>query len=346
MAAPPSKPDGLGTKSHVAGRKVGLFADLRRASMSGCVHGLTDFLEIAIVVSVDDGMDLQDRKSRVLGRFARGIVVAGTAVTLFIGELSAADQPLRKATEGFALTYDVYTGGLRAIRFDFEVELADPGYETRVRLQTSGVIGALFNWSLEASSNGDWRDGEIVPEKYRTANVWRSRERTVAIDYAEDGERTVTAEPPYGEDDIKRVDPALIPGAVDPTTAVTALVLTSAMDGSCRPNTAVYDGRRRYDANMEPLPSQELTKSNAAPFEGRVEGCRLTFERIAGFKPDRKRLQDLEVAIWLADIGVETGQVPVRLELSTPWGSGFAHLVRARTVDGALVFGLPDEDDG
>jgi len=256
--------------------------------------------------------------------------------------MAPADQLPRDATEGFALTYDVYTGGLRAIRFDFEVDLADPGYATRIRLQTAGIVGALFNWSLEASSRGDWDDGEIAPEKYRSANIWRSRQRRVAIDYAGDGQRTVTAEPPYGEEDIKRVDPALIPGAVDPTTAVTALVLTSAIDGDCRPRTAVYDGRRRYDANMEVLPPRDLKSSAAAPFAGRVEGCRLTFERIAGFKPDRKRLQDLEVAIWLADIGVEPGRVPVRLELSTPWGDGFAHLVRARTVGGALVFGADE----
>ncbi|MDA0787118.1 MAG: DUF3108 domain-containing protein [Proteobacteria bacterium] len=283
----------------------------------------------------------------IVAAFAVLALAAGTVSDMASAEeqaMAPGDAGADLRAEGFALTYDVYTGGLRAIRFDFEVDLSDPGYETRIRLQTSGIIGALFNWSLEASSTGDWQDGEIAPETYRTANVWRSRQRKVAIDYAADGARTVTAEPPYGEEDIKRVDPALIPGSVDPTTAVTALVLTSAMNGSCRPTTAVYDGRRRYDANLEMLPPRDLKPSAAAPFAGRVEGCRLTFERIAGFKPDRKRLQDLEVAIWLADIGVEPGQVPVRLELTTPWGDGFAHLVRARTVDGALVFG--SEDDG
>ena len=251
--------------------------------------------------------------------------------------------PVPAAADGFALTYDVYTGGLRAIRFDFELGLADPGYETRIRLETSGIVGALFSWSLEASSVGEWRDGEIAPRQYRTDNQWRSRARSVAIEYRDDGTRTVTAEPPYGEDDIKLVDPALIPGSVDPTTAVTAQVLTSAIAGTCRARTPVYDGRRRYDANMIALPARDLKPSNAAPFEGRAEGCRLTFERIAGFKPDRKRLQDLEVAIWLADIGVEPGQVPVRLELTTPWGDGFAHLVRARAADGTLVFGEADQ---
>lgn len=248
-------------------------------------------------------------------------------------------------SDGFALTYDVYTGGLRAIRFDFAVDLAEPGYETRITLQTSGIVGALFKWSLEASSAGDWQGGIIVPRSYRSANVWRSRERQVAIDYTAGIVETVTAEPPYGEDDIKRVDPALIPGAVDPTTAVTALVLTSAVEGACRARTPVYDGRRRYDANMAVLPPKELKPSSAAPFEGHAEGCRLTFERIAGFKPDRKRLQDLAVAIWLADVGVPSGRVPVRLELTTPWGDGFAHLVQARTADGALVFGAAEDTE-
>lgn len=295
---------------------------------------------------VPDGYMRRRSSLRALA-VAAALSIAATTFVFADDEqaVAPADRSSPDATEGFSLTYDVYTGGLRVIRFDFEVDLADPAYETRVRLRTSGVIGAFFNWSLEASSTGDWSEGEIAPEKYRSANIWRSRQRRVAIDYGADGERTVTAEPPYGEDDIKRVDPALIPGAVDPTTAVTALVLTSAMEGECRPKTAVYDGRRRYDANMEALAPRRFKKSNAAPFEGHVEGCRLTFERIAGFKPDRKRLQDLEVAIWLADIGVEPGRVPVRLELSTPWGDGFAHLVRARTVDGALVFGEPDDDE-
>ena len=277
---------------------------------------------------------------------AAACVMAGgpASADVDVPAIAPADTKAVPAAEalGFALTYDVYTSGLRAIRFDFALDLSDPAYETRIRLETSGIVGALFNWSLEASSRGAWRDGEIAPRRYRTATVWRSRERTVAIDYHDDGSRSVAAKPPYGADDIKKVDPALIPGSVDPTTAVTALLLTSAIDGACRETTPVYDGRRRYDAKMKALPPRTFKRSNTAQFEGRAEGCYLTFERIAGFKPDRKRLQDLEVAIWLADVGVETGRLPVRLELTTPWGDGFAHLVRVRTGDGALVFG---EDD-
>lgn len=245
---------------------------------------------------------------------------------------------------GFTLTYDVYSGGFRALRLDFAVDLraegaAVPRYDTNIKMETSGIIGALFNWRFDATSTGAWQDGDIVPERYRTANVWRGNEREVAIDYEDGVARKVSANPPYSEEDMKKVGPELIPGAIDPTSAVTALVLTSAMEGECRPEVAIYDGRRRYDANMQPIGSRTLETSSFAPFAGQAEGCKLTFKRIAGFRPDRKRMQNLEVDVWLAHVGVETGRVPVRLELDTPWGKGFGHLVRARNADGALVFG-------
>lgn len=247
---------------------------------------------------------------------------------------------------GFSLTYDVYTGGFRALRLDFAVAFdgETPAYRTDIRMETSGLVGFMFNWRFDAMSNGDWRDGEIVPERYHTANVWRGNEREVAIDYEDGVAAKVSAVPPYSEEDMKKVSPEMIPGTVDPTSAVTALVLSSAIDGACRPTTAIYDGRRRYDANMTALEPRELKRSSQAPFVGVAEGCKLTFKRIAGFKPRKKRVQDLEVDIWLAHIEAGPGRLPVRLELFTPWGDGFAHLVRARDASGTLVFGEAEDD--
>lgn len=277
-----------------------------------------------------------------------GVVLIGVPSTLAIAEPGEQAMVVRPVDPGgFALTYDVYSGGFRALRLDFTVNLvaesaAAPRYDTNIKMETSGIIGALFNWRFDATSTGAWQDGDIVPERYRTANVWRGNEREVAIDYQNGVANKVSANPPYSEEDMKKVGPDLIPGAIDPTSAVTALVLTSALQGECRPEVAIYDGRRRYDANMQPIGLRTLQTSSFAPFFGEAEGCRLTFKRIAGFRPDRKRMQNLEVDVWLANIGLETGRMPVRLEFETPWGKGFGHLVRARDADGTLVFGDPE----
>ncbi len=284
------------------------------------------------------------------GLLSAGICVAETSVP---EQIAAATAPA-VATEhprGFTLTYDVYTGGFRALRLDFDVDLdghregeaLDADYATNVRMETSGIIGFMFGWRFDASSRGAWRGGDIVPVRYHTANVWKGNERTVTIDYEDGVAAKVSAQPPYSDEDRRKVAPEMIPGSIDPTSAVTSLVLTSALSGECRPTTAIYDGRRRYNANLRVLEPRDLKPSSQAPFAGQAEGCKLTFERIAGFNPERKRMQDLEVDVWMADVGAAPGatpgRVPVRLELFTPWGNGFAHLVRARDGNGTLVFG-------
>jgi hypothetical protein len=288
--------------------------------------------------------------------FLVGISAAVVASILLSGVAAAQSELDKQAITvssaglgGFALTYDVYKGGFRALRLGFFIDIAGEDmpplrYDTEVKIETTGFIGALFDWRFDATSKGSWREAETVPERYQTANFWRGNQRKVDINYEDGIVSKVSSEPPYSEEDMKKVSPSMILGAVDPISAVTAVVLNSAFYGKCQPKTAIYDGRRLYDANMSSLEPRELKPSNFAPFAGLAEGCKLTFKRIAGFKPDKKRLQDLEVEVWLAKVGLVPERVPVRLELATPWGKAFAHLVRVQNADGAMTFGEPAKD--
>lgn len=240
---------------------------------------------------------------------------------------------------GFSLSYDVYKSGFRALSLGFDVALEEGRYRTDARLESAGIIGWLFKWRLDAVSAGHLHETTVVPQRHRFANKWRGRVRSVEIAYQEGVPSEVRADPPYGEDVARAVSADLLPGAVDPMSAVTAIVLENATGQLCRPKTAVYDGRRRYDVVQTPLGSTQLKVSNYAPYDGPAEGCRLSFDRIAGFKEGDERMKNISVDVWLADVGAGAGKVPVRLQLDTPWGIGFAHLVRARRAGGTLVFG-------
>ncbi|MFT5180131.1 MAG: hypothetical protein ACI8S3_000002 [Alphaproteobacteria bacterium] len=254
-------------------------------------------------------------------------------------ESAAVPPAATLAGDGFRLSYDVYKSGFRALSLDFDVALDGDGYRTDARLESAGIIGLLFAWRLDAVSKGQMQNASVVPQDHRFANHWRGRVRTVEIGYEAGVPSQVRAEPPYGEDAKRAVSADLLPGAVDPMSAVTAIVLENATGALCRPTTAVYDGRRRYDAQLTPLGAKILKASNYAPYAGPAEGCRLNFQRIAGFKEGDDRMQKMSIDIWLADVGAGRGKVPVRLELNTPWGVGFAHLVRAHGSGDKLVFG-------
>ncbi len=250
-----------------------------------------------------------------------------------------ADAPV---SDGFSLSYDVYKGGFRALSFDFEVAIDGDRYRTDARVESTGIIGWLFEWRLDAVSKGHLREATVVPQRHRFANYWRGRGRTVEIDYQAGVPFEVRAEPPYSDNAKRAVSPDMLPGAVDPMSAATAIVLENATGALCRPKTAVYDGRRRYDAQLTPLGTKTLKASNFAPYTGPAEGCRMSFKRIAGFKAGDERMKNMSIDLWLADVGTGHGKVPVRLELHTAWGAGFGHLVQARGAGDKLVFGTPE----
>ena len=86
----------------------------------------------------------------MLRRISAGFVVIGAVLVLAGPVVLAADegQPIAHTEahpKGFTLTYDLYTGGLRAIRLDLSVafspaDQADPApaasYETRINMET------------------------------------------------------------------------------------------------------------------------------------------------------------------------------------------------------------------
>ncbi len=270
-------------------------------------------------------------------------------LALMAGSAAAAEKPapvvraaisaVRHAGDGFRLSYDVYKSGFRALSLKFDVSLGDGSYRTDARLESTGIIGWLFEWRLDAVSAGSQQQAMVRPQRYHFTNHWRGRVRSVEIAYDKGVPAEVRADPPYGDDAESTVSPDMLTSSVDPMSAVTAIVLENANGQLCRPKTAVYDGRRRYDAQLTPLGSRTLKASNFAAYAGPAEGCQLSFERIAGFKPGDERMNKMSINIWLADMGMGVGKIPVRLELHTPWGIGFAHLARVRRADGTLVFG-------
>ncbi len=246
--------------------------------------------------------------------------------------------------QGFSLTYDAYMSGLKALtlQFDLAVDAASDAstadYRAAVEIETSGLVSAFVGWRLEATSRGQLSDAGVQPEIHRTANFRGDKARRLTIDYGDDGTLAVRRQPSVEEDDREPVPVTEIAGTIDPMSALTQALML-AKDGSvCPPLIRIFDGRRRYDLKTEPLAEKIFTRSRVATYEGPALGCRITFEKIAGFKEPENSDDDLAtIELWMSDLLGNGVWVPVRLAMER--GRMMVHLKKAELADGTLVFG-------
>lgn len=260
-----------------------------------------------------------------------------------VGPVAAGDlAAVPPAGAKLDLTYEIYAGGINGATFDIEVTLPAPGrdgvYATRVRATTQGVVALFAPWRLDTLSEGRRDDGTLLAGRFRNADTWRDRTKIVEIDFAGEGRPVVTMDPPNTETERPPISDAELDGALDPISALSRLILDSTQ--GCPGRTAIYDGRRRYDMVAAPLGERDYRASAQNPFEGTATGCRITFERVAGFKPGegRRGLQGAAAEVWLGKALDGQAPMPVRLELDTGWGTMLGHLVRVRGSDGTVLY--------
>lgn len=273
------------------------------------------------------------RRAVWTGALALAVGLSGPPASADLAAVSPAGAKLD-------LTYEIYAGGVNGATFDIEVTLPAPGrdgaYATRVRAATQGVVALFAPWRLDTLSEGRRDDGALLAGRFRNADTWRDRTKTVEIDFSGAGRPVVTMDPPNTETDRPPIGDDQLDGALDPISALSRLILDSAQ--GCPDRTAIYDGRRRYDMVATPLGERDYRASAQNPFEGTATGCRITFERVAGFKPGegRRGLQGAAAEVWLGRPLDGHLPMPIRLELDTGWGTMLAHLVRIRAGDGVV----------
>lgn len=226
------------------------------------------------------------------------------------------------AAEGVTLDYDVRYGPLSILAIRTSAWIAGERYQTASRMRTEGMIGYLFPWHADASSQGTVAGDAWRPERHRLTGAYRSEKRSVAIDY-DGGTVRTQVEPPPEDDYRSQVPPALQQNTMDPLTASLAAVGTD-----CRGTLSVFDGRRRYDMVLSDLGTAELERSRHGIYAGPTRRCRAEVRPVAGFWTRKAGDDDPEndeepahLDYWIAQPRPDVRPVPVYLELSGARGT-------------------------
>ncbi len=254
-------------------------------------------------------------KMLVLGVIALGLGLPGHA-----GSESSPSQQL-------VLAYDVYLGGILAAAVDIEIDSDGKYYRIKSNTRSLGMLDLLIGFHRRNEVQGRIVANQSEPTNYTATGAWAGDARSVRIDYsAVDGVR-FTTEPSAVRDEREPVSSHLLPGTVDPFSALYQALLHYHESAECGGKIKIFDGRRRYDFLFEAVGGGAI----AGPlYSGLAAVCRVRQIPIAGFSrrvwmPRLARPQWVD--IWLAKGRKDLPVLPMRLEAGVGLGAMVAHLV-------------------
>ena len=284
-------------------------------------------------------MTVSLKSSRLFDAARRTIVMpamAAMAACFLTAGTAAASAPARPSDVD--LLYKVYIGGFHVVDLRLDIGFAPANYDVKANLKSSGMIGQMFPWTMQAYSQGAFAEGgTIVPLSAGQQNTWRGQERFIDLKFTDGIARVERVKPEPSADDRDAVPEGLRAGALDLTSAIMAIITRMQGDDACQGNIPVFDGRRRYDLMVEPDGADRLKPNRYSPFEGATVNCLIWIDKKAGFK--RKDSsgwndQDRRARVWMGRAFGDAPPVPVRLTFDTPFGALIAHLNRATLTSG------------
>src|SRR3546814_341971 len=229
----------------------------------------------------------------------------------------AADPAFAAPPDRLTLDYEVYVGGLRLLKARAMLDLAPDAYGIRLDAALEGVPALFADWWAVTTSEGRVVDGAVVPRHHRIERLHRGVVKTIDMAYDAGGTIAVVFDPP--RDDLVPIDPADMAGAIDPLTALVAMIERISAGGACSGTIKAFDGRRRYDLVFAEGGPATLAPNRYSPYAGPALRCRMRQVPVAGdwdwgeetgSKAPRERAAD----IWLAAPVAGAPVVPVRVE--------------------------------
>lgn len=223
------------------------------------------------------------------------------------------------------LDYQIYFGGLNVMKVGVELGLSPEAYDVAARSETVGLTGYLAPWYSNILTRGEIGGGKVEPREHRVDGEYRGKQRLIEIGFS-DGEVTdLRLVPPATKDPREEIPAALRRGALDPASAVFALVRVMGEGQACAGRFPVFDGRRRYDIVVAEKGPETLAPNNYSAFQGAAVRCDFHVEPLKVDSPDYKR-RFRSGRAWFAELFPGRPLVPVRIEVDGDYVQTLVHL--------------------
>ena len=252
-----------------------------------------------------------------------------TTVLLLAGALgtTAALPALSSSPAHLRLDYAGYLVDSEVLYARVDVSLDNEQGPYRMNLSSGlvGTLGQLYQFHLQASSQGKVAAPGPLPVRYTSEiSVFEDRQ-TVLLTYGAHGAVRLTDDPPTEEGQLARAR-GLLAGTVDPLSAALGIANVVARAGQCSGRLRIFDGARRYDLDLAPAPADLPVPRFSVPVSGLPVACDAAVSLISGFSQSAMDagMYPKSVQFWLArDVA---GPLPALLRAEANTGIGLIRL--------------------
>jgi len=260
---------------------------------------------------------------------------AGTAA-----ERIAALTPAKSG--GMDLSYTIAFWTLPFGHTSFALRFDNSAYRIESHFETSGIVSALWDSHIDATSSGQIAPRGISPAAYDS--MYRrgaTHHQRVRVTFPAGAVPVTYADPPYNTKKYPVTDEEKKQG-YDPLSAATSFLagLRASAGNPCGTAAPVFDGRRRYNIEFTYVRDEQVKLENGL-YSGKAHLCQLRYNQIAGFKPKiLKEGRALPPAYaWVAEIPSASAPIgyyllPLKAWTSTGFGTVTATLTQMK-IDGA-----------
>ncbi|MBX3502424.1 MAG: DUF3108 domain-containing protein [Alphaproteobacteria bacterium] len=266
---------------------------------------------------------------RAIGRAGKGRrILAALTLAAALGGTAAQAQGPRANTappqsKVIVLEYEVHVIGLRTLTVDTITRIDGSRYQLDMSVRNEGVLRALTAaFGSRNQAIGTLGPAGVTPgTAYTGIAVGRDFKRSWIVRYLPDGsldERHTNLDQP----EHFKPTPAQKKGAVDPATGL--IVAAFSPGGPCNRTIKMFDSKRRFDLVAGPATKQVLPDGFTTLFSGETNTCEMRMKKIAGYgdgNPKDQATDDDPIRVWLGRLDDSGIEFPVRVTLSTGWGT-------------------------
>lgn len=224
--------------------------------------------------------------------------------------------------------YAVTLAGIPIGQGNWVLDIADDQYTAAASGATTGLLRMFSGGKGSSAARGTLNGGQSVAATFASTIITDKKTDEVRMVVNSGTVKEYSVDPPSPPNpDRVPITEADRRGVTDPMTA--SLIRVSGNGDpltadACQRNTAVFDGRMRYDLQLA-FKRMDKIKTEKG-YQGPVAVCSVQFTPLAGHIPDRAaikyltKLRDMEV--WLAPVAGTRVVVPIRVSIPTPLGLG------------------------